>query len=952
MNYPNKTLHAIAVVLILFNLLLSSCGTRVDLHPVHLRTEYKINPVLDTRNPRLSWELLSDVRGQVQTAYQILVASSPDLLTEDAADFWNSGKVTSNQTNQLVYAGKPLSSRDICYWKIRSWDKNGEPGPWSDVATWEMGFLERIDWQAEWIGNDLTAYGRGEVYHLPPAPFFRKEARVASGIKKARLYASALGIYEFEINGNRVGEDFFTPGWTDYDKRVYYQTYDITDLVKPGDNAFGAIQADGWYAGYLGYALFVNNPVVRGFYGDFPKLKAQIEIEYNNGEKQVIVSDQSWKTNHGPILEADILNGETYDANLEFENWSMAGFDDASWKDVTVVPDKAERVIECYPGNPVQVHSEIRPVSVKPAGDGKYIFNMGQNFAGLVRLNNVKGNQGDTIVMRFGEMLHPDGSLMTENLRMARATNSYVLKGDSEGETWTPRFTFQGFQYVEVSGFKSPPDLDAVTGLVLTTMTPDAGSLETDNELINQLYSNIVWTQRSNFLEIPTDCPQRDERLGWTGDAQVYVKASTYNSDIAAFFSKWVVDLNDAQRNDNAYPIYAPAPPVRATDTYSPGWSEAGIIVPYTLYRTYGDTRILERFWPNMMAYMRFMEDKADGNYIYKEASFEDIRPKGGFGDWLSIGKKTPPDLLASIYFAYCASLMHEMALATGKDSDADYFEKLAADIRLAFLDHYTDGEGRFVTKADAYGDGTGYVDGHMGFDGHTQTAYANAIFKDMLDPQMMNIAGQHLAYLIRAQGNSLSTGFLGVRPLLPALSATGRSDLAYRLLLNEDYPSWLFEVVNGATTIWERWDSYTLEHGFKSARMNSFNHYAFGSVNEWMFGNMAGIQTDLPGYRRFTIKPEIAEQGINFVKAKYHSINGEIVSSWEKKSEQEIYFQIVVPANTTAKVSLPASSLDTVTLDGKPISETDYLKILGYTDGLFNMELGSGSYRFTIRNE
>ena len=944
-------IHLIAPILIMSVFFMSSCSSHDDLRPVHLRTEYKNDPVIDTRHPRLSWELLSDVRGQVQTAWQVLVASSPDLLSEEKADMWNSGKVYGNETNQIVYYGTPLSSRDICYWQIRSWDKYGEAGPWSKIATWEMGLLKSSDWQAEWIGNDLTAYGQGEIYHLPPAPFFRKEANIRPGVQKARLYVTALGIYEFEINGNRVGDDYFAPGWTDYDKRVYYQTYDVTDLVSHGPNAFGAILADGWYAGYLGYALLVGNPVVRGFYGDFPKLKARIEIEYINGEKEVIVSDQSWKTNHGPIIEADFLNGETYDATLEFDNWSQAGFDDALWQYASVYPDKSGRVIECYPGDPVQAHSEIDPVTVKPAGDGKYIFNMGQNFAGLVRLNNVKGNRGDTIIMRFGEMLHADGSLMTENLRMARATNTYIIKGDPSGETWTPRFTFQGFQYVEVAGFSSPPDLDAITGIVLTTMTPEAGFLETDNELINQLYSNIVWTQRSNFLEIPTDCPQRDERMGWTGDAQVFVQAATYNTDIAAFFSKWTIDLNDAQMADNAYPIYAPAPPVRATDTYSPGWSEAGIIVPYTLFRTYGDTRIIERFWSNMLAYLRFMEDKSEGNLIYKEGSFEDIRPKGGFGDWLSIGKKTPPDLLASIYFAYCSSLMHEMALAIGEEGDADYFERLASNIRQAFLQHYTDGEGRFITDAGAYGDGAGYVDGHMGFDGHTQTAYANAIFKDMLDSQKKEIAGKHLVDLISAHDNKLSTGFLGVRPLLPALSEMGRSDLAYMLLLNEEYPGWLFEVVNGATTIWERWDSYIKEDGFKNASMNSFNHYAFGSVNEWMFANMAGVKTDLPGYRRFTIKPEIAEYGIDYVKATYRSINGEIVSSWEKRPGQEVYFQIVVPVNTTARVALPATNLEALTHNGNSVSESDYLKILRYEDGRVNLELGSGSYRFTVIN-
>lgn len=941
------------IVLFLSTMLLMSCNRNIDLQPVNLRTEYKTNPVIDIKKPRFSWELLSDIKGQEQTAYQILVASSPDLLFEDKCDIWNSGVISGNATNQIEYRGEPLTAKSVYYWKIRSWDINGNAGNWSKAAKFEMGLMSKDQWQANWIGNDLTSMGKGAVYHLPPVPFFRKETEIRSGVKKARLYVTALGIYEFEINGKRVGNDYFAPGWTDYDKRVYYQTYDVSNLIKEGKNTFGAMLADGWYAGYLGYALLVKNPVVRGFYGDFPKLRAQIELEYNNGEKEIITSDQSWKTNHGPIVEADILNGETYNANLEFENWSKPGFDDSSWKNANVYPDERDRKIECHPGNPVQVHSELQPVSVYSAGNGKYIFNMGQNFAGIVRLNNIKGEKGDTIQIRFGEMLHPDGSLMTENLRMARATATYIMKGDTAGETWSPRFSFYGFQYVEVSGLSTPPATDNITGLVLTSMVPETGNIETDNELINQLYSNIVWTQRSNFIDIPTDCPQRDERLGWTGDAQVFVKAATYNTDIAAFFSKWTVDLNDAQLDNNAYPIYAPAPSVRRTDTYSPGWSEAGVIIPYTLYRSYGDTRIVEKFWVNMKAYLDFMVEKSNGNLIYKEASFENIRPKGGFGDWLSIGRKTPPDLLASVYFAYCASLMNEMALAIGEEDDARYYKKLTDDIRLAFEKHYTNGKGKFVVDAAKYGNRQGYVDKNMSISAHTQTAYANAIFKDVLDEENKEIAGRHLADLIRANDYKLTTGFLGVRPLLPALSETGSSDLAYKLLLNEEYPSWLFEVVNGATSIWERWDSYIKGVGFKhNAAMNSFNHYAFGSVNEWLFGNMAGIKTDIPGYRRFFIQPEIAEEGINRVKASYHSINGEIISSWKKTSENEVQYEFVVPVNTTAMVSLPAKNREFVFENGKPLSNSPYLKVLKCTDGHVNFKLGSGSHKFIVKTD
>lgn len=931
---------------------ITSCtNSASDLTPVNLRTEYKIDPVVDAENPRLSWELTSEIRGQVQTAYQILVATSTELLEAGKADLWDSEQVSSNATNQVEYAGKPLQSRTACFWKVRSWDKNGNVGAWSSVAKWEMGLLKKADWQAEWIGNDLTALSKGKTYHLPPSPYFRKETELKTGVKSARLYVTSLGLYEFQINGKRIGNDYFTPGWTDYNKRVYYQTYDITSNVSEGKNAFGAILADGWYAGYLGYALLIGNPVVRNFYGDVPLLKAQIEIEYSNGEKEMIATDPSWKTNHGPIVEADILNGETYDANLEFDNWSSPGFDDSNWKNSSIYPDKADRELESYPGNPIQVFQEITAKTVTAKPGGKYIFDLGQNFAGIVRLK-VKGSKGDVITMKFGEMLFPNGDIMIENLRKARATDTYILKGSPEGETWTPRFTYHGFQYVEVSGFRAEPTTDAITGIVLTSATPEVGSFETDNKMVNQLYHNIGWTQRSNYFDVPTDCPQRDERLGWTGDAQAYVQSATFNNDISAFYAKWLVDLNDAQRADNSYPLYAPAPNVRITDTYSPGWSEAGIVCPYTIYKTYGDTKMIRQFWPNMVAYLKFMEEKSKGEYVYKERSFEDISPKGGYGDWLSVGKKTPPDLLASIYFAYSASLMQEMALAIDEKADAEYFGNVFAKAKQAFATHYTDGAGRFRTDAAAYGNGDGYVDGNLGFDGHTQTAYANAIYMKILSHENAMKAGNFIKELIDENGGKLSTGFLGVKPLLPALSATGHTDEAYKLLLSEEYPSWGFEVVNGANTIWERWNSYIKGEGFtNNAGMNSFNHYAFGSVNEWMFGNMAGIKVGQAGYRTFTIKPEIAKEGINYTKATYHSINGEIVSSWKKEGTQ-IILQISVPVNTIANVFIPATGQDKVLENGRAVANNPDLKLKGFSDGYLNLEIGSGVYQFASDNQ
>lgn len=719
----------------------TACSTLSDLKPINLRAEYKENPVTDSQHPRLSWELNSEIRGQVQTAWQILAASSAELLATDNADLWDSEKIKSNVSNQVEYAGEPLHSGMVCYWKVRSWDKDGTAGAWSSVAKWETGLPDKADWKAQWIGNDLTALGKGKTYHLPPSPFFRKEAELKSEIKSARLYVTALGLYEFQINGKRVGKDYFTPGWTDYNKRVYYQTYDITSNLQEGKNVFGASLADGWYAGYLGYALLIGNPVVRNFYGDVPLLKAQIKIEYSNGQTELIVTDASWKTNHGPILEADILNGETYDANKEFDKWCNAGFDDSAWKNSKVYPDKTDRKIESYPGNPIRIFQELTAKSVTAKAGGKYIFDLGQNFAGIVRLK-VKGKKGDVIRLRFGEVLFPNGDLMTENLRKARATDTYILKGNPEGEIWMPQFTYHGFQYVEASGFRAEPPLDAITGIALGSATPVVGSFETDNKMVNQLYSNICWTQRSNYFDVPTDCPQRDERLGWTGDAQAYVQSATFNNDIAAFFNKWLVDLNDAQRADHTYPLYAPAPNVRITDTWSPGWSEAGIVCPYTIYKTYGDTKMIRQFWPNMVAYLKFLENRTNGMYLFKERSLEDISPKGGCGDWLSVGKKTSPDLLASMYFAYCASLMQEMAMAIDKKTDAEFFGSVFNLAKQALAEYYTDGLGRFKINSAAYGNGDGYVDGALGFEGHTQTAYANAIYMNLLNSENAAKAG------------------------------------------------------------------------------------------------------------------------------------------------------------------------------------------------------------------
>jgi len=915
---------------------------QTELKATYLRCEYKINPTTDVAHPRLSWELTSKINNQYQTGYQLLVASSPSLLQEGKADLWDSQKVTSSATSQIEYAGKPLESRQIYYWRVRSWDKNGQAGAWSNIAKWEMGFLQKTDWKARFIGLDLNHLGKGKDYHLPPAPFLRKEITLKAPIKKARLYVTALGLYEFQINGQKIGNDYFNPGWTDYDKRLYYQVYDVSKELKTGKNALGSILSYGWYAGYLGYALLVNNPVVKNFYGAVPALKAQLEIEYTNGQKETILTDDTWKANHGPIVESDILNGEVYDATKELTGWNKTGYNEAAWKNASLIADKSERLIQIHPGDPVREVAQLAPKSVKIVSQKKYLIDMGQNFAGIISIH-LKANKGDSILFKFGEMLYPDGKIMTENLRKARGSDLYIAKGTPNGETYIPRFTYHGFQYVQIEGLGYTPKAQDIKGIVLSSATPQAGTFETDNAFVNQLYHNIIWTQQSNYFEIPTDCPQRDERMGWTGDAQAYVKSATFNNDIAAFATKWVVDLNDAQRADGTYPLYAPAPSLRATDTYSPGWMEAGIIYPYQIFRSYRDTRIIKAHWPEMQRFMLFLETKSKGEYVFKETAFAEVNPKGGFGDWLSVGKKTPPDMLATMYYAYSASLMQEMATAIGDQKEASRFKETFEKIKAAFLKHYTNAEGRFMCNAAAYGDGKGYVDGEKGFEGHTQTAYANAIFTNLLDSTHTVKAGKWLNELVVTNGNKLTTGFLGVRPMLLALSTTGNSATAYELLFQKEYPSWGFEIENGANTIWERWNSFTREGGFPEG-MNSFNHYAFGSICEWMFENMAGIKETTPGFKNFLIQPEVATKNINYLKATHHTIHGDILSSWQK-SNDTVTLTIEVPVNTTATVCLPSTK--GITLNGKSLQATDLKEEWINNKKQPTFKVGSGKYIF-----
>ena len=726
---------------------------------------------------------------------------------------------------------------------------------------------------------------------------------------RATLYASALGLYEIEINGTRVGDALLKPGWSDYRHRVYYQTCDVTGLLREGENAIGAILADGWYAGYLGHRG------KRGYYGVAPRLIAQLEIECADGSVITIGTDPTWKAATGPHLEADLLMGETYDARRAMPGWSSPGHDDSAWARVTVAEGVTVRLRGMLHA-PIRKTGEIRPVRSWSPRAGCHVFDMGQNFAGWVRLK-VDGAPGTRIVIRFGERLDRDGTVYRANLRGARATDTYVCAG--RVDEWEPRFTYHGFQYVEMTGYPGTPGLDAVTGVVAHSAAPMAGEFECSAALVNTLHRNIVWTQRANFVDVPTDCPQRDERLGWLGDAQIFARTATSTMDVEAFFAKWLVDVADAQSDDGVYPEVAPRWPEAGAGT--PGWADAGIICPWVHYTVYGDRRIIEAHYDAMKRWVEYVS-RANPDHLWTRHT------GANFGDWLAIDEGTPKSVLATAYFARSAALLARMARIIEKREDAARYERLLEGITAAFNRAYVSADGRVA--------------------GETQTCYAIALHFDLLPESLRHAAAARLHDAIAARDDHLSTGFHGTACLLPALSATGRLDTAYRLLMTETFPSWGYSIRHGATSLWERWDSWTEEHGFQDPRMNSFCHYAFGSVGEWLVSTVAGIDTDGPGFKRIIIQPRPGG-GLTWARARYDSVKGPIATHWSIE-DGAFLLDVTIPANTTARIFLPARDAESVSEAGRPVREVEEVEVTAIENGSLVLRVGSGTYRFRVR--
>jgi alpha-L-rhamnosidase len=1021
-----------------------------------------------------------------QSAYQVLVASSLDLLKMNQGDLWDSGKVNSDQSVHVVYRGKDLASAQVCFWKVRIWDQQGKASSWSRAAWWTMGLLRPSDWHAQWIGYDagtgqaetassvlkkvlrlenhkwvwvhgskagsqppgkvyfrkliqlpdgrplkqatfvlaaddsfrlfinghssgegvgwqkvfspevagrlqpgvnavgievtnsgdqpspagligrlVMIFADGESMVVPidsswqasldpgerwswadfdasawkpaaeiatygdppwgnvearsvtiePAALFRKSFVINKSVRRATLFASALGVYELRLNGKPVEADVLSPGWSDYRKRVHYFGYDVTQQLRPGKNALGAILGDGWYAGYL---AFTGR---RHYYGDQTRLIAQMEIEYRDGTRETIGTDESWKTTTSPILEGDLLMGCVYDARKEVPGWDMPGCDERNWQQAKV--DKSVTAnLEAHPGTPIRRMAELPAKRLTEPKPGVYVFDLGQNMVGWVRLK-ARGAAGQKVVVRHAEMLNPDGTIYTANLRAARATDTYYLAGGPKRE-YEPHFTFHGFQYVEITGLEYRPALSDVTGVVVYSDLRRAGWFECSEPLVNRLTLNSLWGEKGNFLDVPTDCPQRDERAGWTGDAQVFMKTACLNLDAPAFYTKWLVDLcQDSQRADGAFGDVAPH--LSIVSHGNTGWSDAGPVCNWRMYEMYGDTRALEKHYEALTRYMEYLARTSKGM----------VRGTGAYGDWLRLAGPQHSEAIGTAYYSYTARLMTKIAEAVGRKADVEHYRTLAREIGTVFVKNYVKDDGQIVDNKNETG----------------QTFYALAFGLDLVPPALKEKVAAQFVASIKKQDDHLATGFLGTPFVLFALQKAGYPELAYGLVLNKTYPSWLQQVIWGATTMWERWDGWRPDKGFQDPGMNSFNHYWLGCVSEWLFTQAAGIDTDGPGFKRITIHPEIVrpEAGFKWVKASYDSIRGRISSAWKLEGGR-FELNVTIPGNSTATLYVPARAAADVTERGKPATQARGVKFLRQEDKAAVFEIGSGEYSFQSR--
>ncbi len=873
-----------------------------------LRCEYAPNPLgVDTLHPRLSWTLASSERGERQTAYQVLVASSQEKLSAGVGDLWDTGKVASDQSIQVAYGGKPLTSREQAYWKVRVWDMKGEASPYSGPAQWEMGLLAPSDWKARWIG-----YPPGWSGH---ALYFRYHFTLRKEVKQARAYIAGLGYYEFHLNGKKVGDDVLDPGFTAYTERVLYSTYDVGAFLQPGSNAMGVILGNGWYGS--------------------PKLLLQLEVTYADGSKESFdthgeFADENWLVTDGPIVANSIYDGEVYDARLERPGWDMPERGEGGpperihqWVTPMGVDPPGGRLVS-QTINPIKVVETRNPVQITEVKPGVFVYDTGQNLAGWAELR-VQGQRGDQVTLRFAESLAQDGAVDQENLRKAGATDVYILKGGGE-ERYEPRFTYHGFRYIQIEGFPGRPKLDNIAVKVIRSSVDPSGQIETSNALIDRIQKMIWWTEASNLYSVPTDCPQRDERMGWLNDLTVRSEESVYNFQMGRFYSKFLNDIGDTQWDDGSI-----------TDTAPFRWGErpadpvdaSYLLLGWWLYWHYGDTRVMADHFAGWKAWVDFLQREAKGGIIDYGVWGDWSPPVGeainGSRGWSAVSKDTPYSLMSTGFLFYSQQLLANMAQILEKKDDAAKYEALA-------------GKTREVFNKTFWNEKTG------GYGANNQAANSLALFMGLVPAERVPRVVDNLVKDVHAHGDHLTTGNICTKYLLEALATHGHADLAYRIAAQQTYPSWGFMLANGATTLWERWELLT-EYG-----MNSHNHPMMGSVSAWFYKYLAGINTDprAPGFKRFIIHPDPVGD-LTWVRSQYASMYGMIRSDW-RKEDGAFHLKVTVPVNTTATVYVPASDPSQVTESGKPAASATGVKWVRNEGGAAVFEVGSGDYEFVAK--
>lgn len=906
--FVNKLIAMRISILGVFCLLLVSIHTNAQLTVHHLLTNNRVNPIgVDDSLVRFSWQLAGNYRNIRQQAYQITIY---DALNKNSS-VWFSGKVNTSQSVMVSVRLPKIIANKRYSWKVQVWDETGNTASSTEPAYFQTGLLQASNWKAQWIEATPFADSVGR-----PSPLFRKSFPVNKKVTLATAYITAHGLYEAFINGKRVGDGKLTPGWTVYNSRLPYQAYDVTQHLQKGLNACGVMLGSGWYRGYIGFSNQKN------FYGADAALLMQIHIQYDDGSSEMLVTDNSWTCSTGEVRNAELYNGETIDHRKANNGFSSPNFDAGNWQKVITAQHTLQNLVATE--NELITQQEIiKPIKLIKTPAGETVIDFGQNLVGWVAMS-VKGRAGDSIKISHAEVLDKKGNFYTDNLRAAKAVDVFVLKG-GEQEFFEPHFTFHGFRYIKIEGNTGEIQLEQFAAKVLHSNMQVTGSFSTSNELINQLQHNILWGQKGNFLDVPTDCPQRDERLGWTGDAQVFSRTAAFNMNVHNFFSKWLKDLAADQLADGAVPFVIPNV-LGKNAVASAGWADAATIIPWNMFQAYGDTQLLRNQYPSMKQWVNYMNSK----------SKDDLWNTGfHFGDWLfyrpeddNDGRAAVTDkyLIAQCFYAHSVQLVMQAASVLGLSQEVAEYKSLLDRVVKAFQQEYLTPSGRLVSS--------------------TQTAYVLSLQFNMLPEQLRKSAAERLAENIRSYGIHLTTGFLGTPYLCEVLTRFGYTSLAYQLLLQESYPSWLYPVKMGATTIWERWDGIKPNGTFQTPGMNSFNHYAYGAIGDWMYRTMAGIKEDETGagYKKMIIQPQA---GGNFSKvaASLQTYYGLISSSWQMQ-QANFQLDVEIPANTTAVILLPAPKKGVISESGNPINVASLS-----VDELGNLKIpvGSGKYHFEI---